>query len=371
MKHRRLVGQVALSGGEPLTGVIVNIDIDGTSYKAITDSIGEFRIDSPICQPAQPYPEAEVAVLLPDNQVIYRGERQLDGRYIGLTIPRASLPRIDPLRSSPLRPTAPAEFPVESRDLGDSGQIQLPEALPSWPDGTPRIAAAGDKACVVSGRDLRIWTITGRHALPPDKVEVDFDVLDIAADPLHAEIVLLVAGSEESRGRQVLALTGDGRLQRRWAGTGDWDLLAVSPEDGALALAAAGFTGWAALDEGELRVHELDATVQDLAYAGTTLVIDTSTELLTLDSRGKLLSSTPWPGSGTTLESAGDNAVVRFDPTGRATRVHDGRDGQLTVDVTIFIGRGATLGWWQEKSLLLALQEDNLRWWQFANTASP
>ncbi|MBZ9644753.1 carboxypeptidase-like regulatory domain-containing protein [Streptomyces sp. PSKA30] len=365
MTRKSLVGRVALPSGQALTGFTVELTVDGRKHTAVTDGIGEFRLESPVCTPAAEYPSGELVVRLPDNQIVLREQYPLDGRYLGLTIPRDALPRAAPRRGALLLPQPPDDAPVEPLDVGDHGEILLPLIEQARTVGNQQIAATGNVIAAASGSSLLIWTVDGGEARGPDRLDVGAEVFDVAGDPLRTEIVLLAARAGKRKGRELLAVTGNGQLEQRWAGAGDWDILAVSPEDAAVAMAVAGSTAWAELDGGEVRVHDLGSAVHDLAFAGTAIVVATDSELLMLGPTGEVLERMQWPGQATRLTSADAGRVFGHDRGGgRVTRVLTGPGRRMIADTTIFVGSATAVGWWWERAVLLALLGDRIAWWR-------
>ncbi|MFD7408753.1 hypothetical protein ACFV7R_40305 [Streptomyces sp. NPDC059866] len=356
---------MALPGGQALTGVTVELTVGGQKCTAVTDGIGEFRLERSVCTTAAGYPSGELVVRLPDNQIVLREQYPLNGRYLGLTIPRDALPRAAPRRGALFLPQPPDEGPVEPRDVGDHGQILLPLIEQARTVGNQQIAAAGDAIATASGSSLLIWTVDGGEARSPDRLDVGAEVFDIAGDPLHAEIVVLAAITGKRKERQLLAVTANGQLEQRWAGAGAWDILAVSPEDAAVAMAATGSTAWAELDGGEVRAHDLGSAVHDLAFASTAIVAATDSELLMPGPTGKVLERMPWPGHATRLTSADAGAVFGHDRGGgRVTRVLAGPGRRLIADTTIFVGSAVAVGWWWERAVVFTLLGDRIAWWR-------
>jgi hypothetical protein len=361
-----LVGRVALVEGRALAGFTVELHLGTTTQSVVTDGAGEFRLEAPGRPPgssADP-PTGEFVVRAPDNQVVFREWYRLDGRYLGLTVPRQALPR-GPRRG--MRPPQPPEAAalVDGMDVGDQGEVLLPGLRRLGVAPGRRAAGAGNRIAAASGTRVSAWTVDGGGRAAPAEVDVDAEVLDLACDPRTGEIVLLLAGQGPEAVRELAVVAEDGGLERRLSLEGDWSRLAISPDGATVALVAPSSPAWAVAADGDLRIQELESAATDVAFAGHLVVLAAVQELRSLRLGGEVLGRTAWPGQEVALMAGGPGAVFAYDlASGRATRVLADANGKLAADHTILLGRYLPVGWWWDRSWILTLLDDRLQWWR-------
>ena len=160
-----------------------------------------------------------------------------------------------------------------------------------------------------------IWRVDdgGRAVLDPVEVDVRSEVLDLAGDPRTGEIVLLVARRGSEARRDLAAVTQDGRLERRRSLDGDWNRLAISPDNGAVGLVTLNSPAWAVATDGNLHIHQADSAASDIAFAGELVVVAAVQELRSFRLSGDVLGTTAWPGQELALVAGGPNAVFAYD----------------------------------------------------------
>ena len=363
-----LIGRVALTTSQSLPGFAVDLRIGDFRAMAVTDGAGQFRLAKPkddSC--AAPDARAEVLVCTPDNQVVHRQWCAVDGRYLGITVPRKSLPRS--LGRSNRLPRIPQVAPVDTVDVGRQGDIFLQDVPRRATPAGGRIVAMGDRVAAAYGSTLRVWTIDAAklRAPAPAKVALKGVALDLAGDPDRGEFVLLVERKGKSAGRDVLGVDAKGTVARRGSIDGAWQRFAILPSKPMMAFAAPSQedSAWALQIKDDLRVYELPWATEDVAFAEEHVLVAGGQELHTFDMNGKRLSRIAWPARRPTLVQTDADAVLAFDAArGRATRFRIDKQGNLIAGDTTRLNRRATIGWWNERHLLITLLRDLLRWWR-------
>jgi hypothetical protein len=358
-----LVGRVALGDGNGLAGLTVGLRVGGSEQETVTDGAGEFSLSRVIADPTDPSP-GELTVRAPNNQIIFRDWYLLDGRYLGVTVGRGALPRGFRQGTRP-PPSREVTSLVAGVDVGGEGDLSLPRLRRFLVTPGRRIAAIGHLIAVASGSAVWMWTVEdeARAVREPIEVDVGREVLDLAADPLSGEIVLLVAARGGDAARDLVVLSEGGRLERRLSLDGTWSRLAVSPVDRVVALTSADRSALAVVADGSVLVREAEPAYSDVAFAGGLIVLSTVDALHSFTATGDLLEETAWPGR-VVLVGGGPEAVFVYDLiSGRATRTLAGADGGLFADLTILVGRGRPCGWWWDRSRIVTLLDDRLHWW--------
>jgi hypothetical protein len=361
-------GRVALAEGPALAGVTVELEVAGaTTATAVTDATGAFTLTTTFPAGAPDVPTGHLVVRLPGNQVVLREIRALDGRHLGLLVPRAGMPRGTPRRGVDAPPPRVAEAPPPAVDVGERGVASRPllEAPGRVrPAGTRRMVTVGDQAFVAAGPELIVWPLDADDVPAAARIDIGAEVLDLA--PGRDPGVLQVLTTGDGDRREVLTWSRFESLDRRWSGEGGWSRLAVSRVSGALALAADGSGAVAIIDDGEERRHDVGVVVFDVAFSGPSLVLAGQDELLELEPPGRVTGRLGWPGRPPALVAGDNGELVAFDPArGAATRLVHGRDGLLRADESLLVGGAVTaVGWWRDRGRFLALDRSAVVWWR-------
>jgi hypothetical protein len=365
-----LRGRVALPTGEALVGFTVELRTGDSSPRAVTDGLGEFHLlRPPEVAVAAAAPVGLLVVRAPNNQEVLRDHLPLDGRYLGLTVPRDALPSLaGPDPTSLMSDQPAAADPVEPADVGASGEISLSGALQERGRALDQVTGVGSLLVLTAGSQVFTGTLdpTSQDRLLLTHIDLDGEQLDLAGDPFRGQAVILRGASDPGDAGELVTLDELGRLESRRALHGDWDRLAISERSGSLVLARApDVVDWSPSD-GEPELTLEVPGVVDIAFVGEFLLVATTEDLLMFGPDGEVRSRTPsgW-GRRLRLVEAGVDTVYVYDgSSGSASRFRADGSGVLRADLAVAVGRDLTLGWWWGRSWMLARRGARLRWWR-------
>ncbi|MDX1416481.1 MAG: hypothetical protein R3293_19935 [Candidatus Promineifilaceae bacterium] len=366
-KKNETFGRVALTTGQLLAGFGVELRVGDFRVSAVTDGSGQFHLPIPAeVRHSAAKSRAEIIIRTPNNQIVQRQWAAVDGRYLGIAIPRKSLPA--GVGGSHRVPRASRMKLDKPKDVGRQGDIKLPNVPRSEAAVGGRVVVLKNQFAAVFGSTLTIWPVTANgRASKPVLQRFKGQILDLAADPVRGELILLMGRKYDDASRVLLAVDAGGDVTERAVLDGPWDRLALLPGEPVLALAAtsADEPAWAMMVKGQLRAHRLASAPQDIAFAGTKPLLAGHSELTTFDVYGKALDHLPWPAQSKVLVGTPLDAAFVYHPSrGRATRIHVNREGKLMSDDTIRLERRVPTGWWHGERSLIALLRDRLRWWR-------